>query len=553
MSRYSVLAAFTISLLCCGLAVTAHAACEKEMAALDQRLESGDLNAKQREIVDGVRQSAGYLCNSGQEAQVREMLENLDAMLNAPGIGAPLPQRPTLTPSTSTAKDGTAAGEWPVKSGVSGSGQWIDRPEDMMVYWYKDTDYSNGQLRVLYRTSPSLEQGQSDAWTANVYVVEIDANGNPRQHHLYSRKALETVTMGLLPGEDKVLVQTRALGSGDSPGLQVWSVPGGNVLSNAEIPSANGKRDERWDWGGFKTISTDGNAVFTVTQFTGRRADPPVSIAAWMEVSPDGHIVGRGQNRLENARQAIRFAFPAHTGGAGLALDVSAIDDSGIDGLLDEPFEEEIGGREIRGVLGREMRLVVTGRDTSDAKFGPDLERDLIWRGEMGIPSDLPSAERMQQNQQQMRVMAETEIRAGARRHVRIIKPTTSGYGVLMRVTGNRNIPESQNGRHFTEVTLDGRARHVFLDPIGDELKVRFEDFAAGADDTIYLFADGRGRRGDYDAIVLPVTKGGETGAAIPVEVPDQVEIDQVHGAPSGLWLVGHGMNDALGKVCLWV
>ncbi|MDZ7783831.1 MAG: hypothetical protein U5K56_13145 [Halioglobus sp.] len=150
-------------------------------------------------------------------------------------------------------------------------------------------------------------------------------------------------------------------------------------------------------------------------------------------------------------------------------------------------------------------------------------------------------------------MMARTEIESGARRHIRHIKPTAEGYGVLMRVAGDRRIEPDVNGPHFVEVTLEGERRSVFLGPAADELEVKFEQFAAGDDGAVDPFGDGRARSDRYDGVILPVQADGSLGPAMPVTLPDNVSVDAMIGNSSGVWLIGHGMNDDLDKVALWI
>ncbi len=38
-------------------------------------------------------------------------------------------------------------------------GQWVDRPDEMAQFWLQDMDRLDNSARILYSTSPSLEQG----------------------------------------------------------------------------------------------------------------------------------------------------------------------------------------------------------------------------------------------------------------------------------------------------------------------------------------------------------------------------------------------------------
>lgn len=561
MRRTQYFSAILLGALGCLLAVQpAFAQCRAELAELDRLLESGELNERQVGIVEGMRQSAAYLCSAGQEAKVREMLESVDSILNAPGIGSPMPSVSGRSGKTRGKPDRaddrraqTTARPAAVSPAASDNGQWVDRPEDMLQFWYRDIDRLRDKVRILYSTSPSLEQGRSGTWTANVYVVEITADGKPVQHRVDSRQSLDIVTAALRRGHNQVFAQRHVDGAQEPDRLELWSMPQGNVLSSVAIPAPRSRDGLRPSWSEFRTATFDGNVVFTAVAYEGGRSETPVSTAALMEVSPQGAIVGQAERRLENSKQQFRHWFPAHSGGAGAALDITRLDEQGLSDLIDSPIHREIAGRKMRAVVRSETRLALTDADTSSMALGPALERDLMWVGDMSIPGDLSASQQLAQNREQMLMMARTEIAAGARRHIRLIKPTADGYGMLLRVVGDRRIEPDSNGRHFVEVTAQGEKRSVFLKPAADELGVKFEQFAAADDGTVYLFGDGRSRSGRYDGVILPVLADGELGSAIPVAVPDSVAIDAMISHGSGVWLVGHGMSNTLGKVALWV
>ncbi|WP_405231123.1 hypothetical protein [Lentisalinibacter salinarum] len=537
----------TILLISAGAGASAAlAACEAELAEIDRMLENPDLNEMQVNILEGIRQSAPYLCESGQEERVRQMLEHSDALLKSVE-GMPEQLEAAKMQKQRQREKEAAIGEPPITT--AGAERIFDRPEDMFQYWYKDVDRYGDGIRVLYATSPSLEQGRSGDWTVNVYAVEALSNGTFSQHRLYSKQAYEHTAMGLRPGRDEILIQ-RSRESPEQPDrLQRWSIPEGRVLSSVEIPSPY---EPRWNWSEFRGVTLDGNVFFTTTQYDRNRGGgKPHSTAAWFEFSPDGRVVGKGRRDLENARQQIRHWFPAHTGGVAMTLDTVGKGDRGLSEVLDESYPGEIGGREIEGVVSGELRVAVTGDDSSSIDLSPALERDIMWIGEMSADRDLPGAEQMRQSREQMTFMRNTEVKAGARQNLRVIKPTPAGYGALVRKMSGRDSPD--NGLHFLEVTTEGVRRQFHVQPLAERYEVKFENFAATADGRIYLFGRTRNRRAEADAMIVVLNGSTEDARAVSIVVPDGAEFDEIVADGSGLWIAGHVMSDSLGAPTLWL
>jgi hypothetical protein len=518
----------TAAVLLAALPAVAAAECETELEAFDRQVAAAtELSAFQRQTLQGVRQTAAAMCARGQAALGKQMLNSVIEEL--PGAAAPAETGGPAEPSPGT---------------------WLERPDTMFQFWFQDMDYLDGRLRVLYSTSPSLEQGQSGDWTVNVYVVEVPAAGEPVQHRLYSEQAMEHAAMALRPGEEQVLVQRNA---GGAKHLDVWSVPGGETLSSTEISFPRGPNGENWDWGQFRGTTTDGNIGFVTTQFEGRRSGNPVSTSAWFELTPAGGIVGQGSHVVAGARQQITSWFPAHSGGTGLALDITALGTGGLEDAGEGSFTHEIGSRRIEAVVHREKRLLITDADSKRMSLSPAMERDLMWSGEMSIPSELPSAERLAQNRQQMQLMEKTEIAAGGRRHAEVVRPTANGYGALVRVVANRKLEPPVHGRYFVELSPDAVEREVYLEPIADKTDVKFVDFAGGGNGDVYLLAEGDRREAAMNAHILRLAGNPEARAIADFHLPDAVQLDGMLAADGDAWLAGHGFNDELGKVSLWI
>jgi len=254
----------------------AWSACQDDLATLERMREEPGLSERQIGMLESMQQSARYLCNAGQDAQVRRMVEQADTLLQAVGnmpdaagrAGARSrqgrsPESATEEPSVTTA----------------GAERVFDRPEDMFQYWLKDIDRHGDAIRVLYSTSPSLPQGRSGDCTVNVYAVEASADGTFRQHRLYSKKGYEHTAMALRPDRDEVLLQRRRESGGGEFTLERWSIPEGEVLCSAPVPSP---LDDRLGWSGFRDTTLDGHVFFTVTTYhRNRGGGVPESTAAY--------------------------------------------------------------------------------------------------------------------------------------------------------------------------------------------------------------------------------------------------------------------------------
>lgn len=444
-------------------------------------------------------------------------------------------------------------------------GGWVDRPDDMVQFWLWDMDRLGDRLRVLYSTSPSLEQGQSADWTVNVYLVEMTADGTITQHRLASEQKIDHVSLALRRGHGEVFVQRNAEDPSDGTRLDMLSVPDGTVVSSIAVPSPTGPGGEPWDWDGFRVPTMDGNVVFTTRQQATGASGATVSTAAWFELTPEGAIAGRDAYTVEGDRVAVTGWFPAPGGGLGLVLDLSAGGDDGIASEIETPIERQIGGRTIEAVVYGEKRLLLTDTDATTAWLSPALQRDLLWRGAMAIPQDLPAAQRIEQSNAQMRLTETVELEYGGRRELMTVirgrnridrvRPTGSGYGVLATVTANRRRVPPVHGPYFIELSREeGVRREIYLNPLAEGSDLEFVDFVAGANDAIYLLGRERYGSGALDGQVLWLESDGSR-RAVPISGsgPYRVELDGMVGGISGVWVVGHGMDPDSRKTSLWV
>jgi len=443
-------------------------------------------------------------------------------------------------------------------------GQWVDRPDEMAQFWLQDMDRLDNSARILYSTSPSLEQGQSGDWNVNVYIVNIDKNGAASQQLLYSEPVMEQTHLALRAGREEVLVQRNAEDPAKNDLLEVWSATDGSVRSSIPVPSPEGPQGERWDWSGFQGSTTEGNVFFTTSQRGKNEAGATVGTAAWYTLSPAGDIFGQGAYRRENARLMISGAFAAPDNQIGMVVDITSQDEKGLS-TETGPITFEVGGRTVEGVINREKRLLLATTEGEIAWQSSPLERDLMWGGEVAIPQDLPAEEMMEQNNQQMQLMEATEVAYGARRNllmrsqgatnVALVKPTANGYGALATVVADRRLELPVHGIYFLEFGPDQPLREIYLEPLAEENELSIVDFAAADNGDIYLLARAKRSLKAIAAQVLQMAPDGSIRAAAPLTAsgPSNIELAGIIGGNNGAWVIGKGFNNEAGKTQLWV
>jgi len=203
-----------------------------------------------------------------------------------------------------------------------------------------------------------------------------------------------------------------------------------------------------------------------------------------------------------------------------MALHTVGEGERGLSDVLDESYVHEIGGREIEGVVGGELRIAVTDDDAAELVLGPALEQEIRWIGEMSADPDLPAEQGMRQSQEQMTFTRRKETEAGARRQVKVVKPTPEGYGALVRIMAGRD--NAGHGFHFVELTTEGVRRDIHLEPLGERFDVKFENFAAMQDGVVCLFGrtgrrarDAELNRGEVRAGLRPSVAGAAASSGV--------------------------------------
>lgn len=440
-----------------------------------------------------------------------------------------------------------------ISQGVAGT-YWVERPDEMVVFWLHDVDQHGDRVRILYSTTPSLQQGQADpeGWRTNVYIVEAHADGSVDQRRIASRHE-HLAALLLRRGHDQVFALRRPEKKREPQRLELWSTIDGSVSSSEEAPHLPGTRGSAsTDLAGIFPTN-DGN--FFLTPGTGNAAT-----VSWYKLAPDGTVLGRGDYSHEGARIQVGGWFPASEGGIGLSAQLTvARGEKALTTDIDTPVTRSIGSRTLEARVASETRLLVFDGDGPYRWRSPALERGLMWGGQMQVPSDLEPAESMRQLQQQMSVIERTEIDLGARRTVAEqgrsrynmdrIKQVPGGYGLLATTVANRRLEPPAHGPSYLEIGEDGKLRReIYLGAVADELKAEFHDFLADRDGL--LLAGSRRARG-VQTHATRVSPDGKLLWSRVLEAP--ADIDGVAGAGANVWVFGHSGQGPSAKTLLWL
>lgn len=431
---------------------------------------------------------------------------------------------------------------------------WVQRPDDMVVYWLHDVDQHNDRVRILYSTTPSLQQGQADpeGWRTNVYIVEARADGGVEQRCLSSRNE-HLAALLLRRGHDQAFALRRPDRKGGAQRMELWSTADGAIESSEPAPHLPGARGTGPTDLTHSVPTDDGNFFITSV---GRGA----ATVSWHKLSPDGTVLGHGDYSQEGARLQPSGWFAARDGGIGLSLQLSlAQGATRLSTDIDTPVTRSIGGRTLEANVASETRLMTFDADGSYRWSSPALERALMWGGQMQVPTELPPAENMRQLQEQMRTTERTEIDLGARRTlVKLnrfkrntdgIKPVPGGYGMLATTIANRRLEPPAHGPSYLEIGEDGMLRReLYLGAIADELDAKLQDFVPDDDDL--LLAGTRRARG-VAVQVTRVSADGELQWSRALEAP--APIDGIAGNGANVWVFGHSAQGPSTKTLLWL
>ncbi|TFH48381.1 MAG: cysteine--tRNA ligase, partial [Bacteroidia bacterium] len=197
------------------------------------------------------RSTLEQLCDYLDDATRQAMVDDLDELLSTKSKEELQADRRARTAKEKNRREGSkraaaqAEQEKPIVSAVlrgaptakSLAAQFIVRPEDMVTLWIWDWDTFDGKMRVLYTTTPALQQLGRPDWQQYVYVVETTAQGIATQHLITSKHAQDHEALALRRGHDEIIFQRRIDRQGESSALERWSISGQKQISSATTPN----------------------------------------------------------------------------------------------------------------------------------------------------------------------------------------------------------------------------------------------------------------------------------------------------------------------------
>jgi len=562
-AQYSLLA--LTAMLIAPLAM-AQADCSKEIAAIEERIESGAYSEQSVQLARQLQASFGQMCAFMDEDSKAKFVEQIDEFLpavldedlRAEHEGPSEAEKQANRDTRRRRKEAARVEEVldPVLQAAPtariDSGQFIGRPDPMTHLSIRGWDNFGGKLRILYITNPDRNQSGGPDWKNYIYVAEVAANGTAIQHLVTSKQ--ENLIFGaiaLRPGHDEILLHRRNDNDGKAGTLERWSISGERQISSVPAPNPVWPDGKSTDWGKFRVATSDGNVVFSQIK-SGRRGEP--FTAAWFEASPDGRILGMGS--MSDTRHDYRVPnwFPTRNGGGGIVLTVTPAKGAGtsIDSDVATPIRHQIGGRQIHATVNRETRLLVTNDNASTAWESAGIERDMTWGGELAIPANLPAQQSIEQSNEYRQLVEKVANAYDANRRLSVnhegsyslamIKPMKIGYGLLADVTANRSLTPPIHGPYFLSVDTAGVHKRAYLEPYAEQLDVKFTMLGISENDDVYLYGIPQGSVDDSSVMLLDTTGKPKAYGRIPNG--RKITMDGLYGDSNGAWVNGHAYRD---------
>ena len=544
----------------------AQADCSKEIAAIEERIESGTYSEQNVQLARQLQASFGQMCAFMDEDSKAKFVEQIDEFL--PAILDENLRAEHEGPSESEKQANRDARQGRKEAGrvevvldpvlqaaptarIS-SGQFVDRPDPMTHLSILDWDNFGGKLRILYITNPDRNQSGGPDWKNYIYVVEVAADGSTMQHLVTSKQ--ENLIFGaiaLRAGHDEILLHRRNDNDGKVGTLERWSISSERQISSVPAPNPAWPDGKSTDWGKFRVSTSDGNVVFSQIK-SGQRGEP--FMTAWFEASPDGQVLGMGS--MSDARHDYRIPnwFPTRNGGGGMVLTVTPAKGAGmsVDSDVASPIRHEIGGRQIHATVNRETRLLVTNDNANTAWESAAIERDISWGGDLAIPADLPPQQSMDQSNEYRELMESVANAYDANRRLSVdhegsyslamIKPMKNGYGLLAEVRANRRLNPPIHGPYFLVVDTAGVHKRAYLEPYAEQLDVNFTMLGISDNDDVFLYGFPDGSVDDSSIVLLD--KNGKPKAYGRISNGRTITMDGLYGDSKGAWVIGHAYRD---------
>lgn len=544
------------------------AVCNAAAAKIDERIAEGGHPQQNVELAtqmrDGILQSCAFL----DEATLAGITQGINQVLPGGGGGAAVPQKSAAEKNAEReaqraeadqrqaerakqreAKQARRDAELTLVSnvarkpptGISVKGQTMSRADSMWRASIIDWDIYENRARLLYETRPSREQlGLADA-ARHHYVVEFDKNNSISQHHVVVTDITRTVSAALIRGQNEIILQWHEGGpSGGDPVesmLERWSITDGTMQSSAPAPKLNGPKGPLRAPHHFKLVTADGELLFAVTVPLETGATPKTGVS-WMLATPGGEVLKHGLIAHEDESLSTGSWFASLNGGAGLILDVAAIDDKGISSQL-KPDVLRVGDTDVHGRVFSERRIYVVGSEETGTSL-PAIERRLMW---MGL-ENLDQATMLSGDSMRLTSSAERKYRvndsavslAVAGGYRTAVTAVGDGHAVLVENNDSSNdeFPPT-NGIWLQEFAAGKPRRDTYLNPDAEYLNVLYKMLVPDGEGNLYVASSDFVMRLNDVRELVAYAASSSTTAVVKAMVADDANV----------WLFGEDTSGA--------
>lgn len=538
------------------------AACLGRLKSVDERIASGEYSDQSVQVAKQMRDSIMQSCAYLSDATITPMMEGFEQLLPTRSEAEQQAHEEAKKAERSEQRDAQRA-ELAVRqqeraerkrreaankpkpllvsdilkrppTARSVLAETIDRDDGMYYAELQDWDTFQGKARILYSTAPSREQFVAGTAQHHLYVIEADTSGVLTQRRVMDMPIQRVVAAGLRRGYDEVILQQRPPRLDRPLQLERWSISDRKQLSSVTAPTLPGSTESY-----FCVATSDGNVLFAANDTASKG---PNSIA-WLEVSPDGNISrqGRISSEADKLSKSDASCFDTSGGGGGFIIDVTSIDEDGLDSELDTPLKRHVGDAELEAVVQSERRLLVTNDSDDSAWQSPAIARRFMWRGleKLGPMMSLSAQEELD------KITGDVDFQYGGNSSVvnrqsddgyrSATQAVGDGYGVLIYGRSLAYEHSGVNGSWFYEYAANGDLRETNLDPTGEFLGIRFDMFAAPNEDSVTLY-------GEPYVILLDqnreVTGYGKTSSG------DKMYPGGMIAEESGVWIFGQSRRN---------
>jgi hypothetical protein len=541
--------------------------CSEEIAEIDRRIESGQYPDYNVEMATQMRSALAELCPFMTSDSRAAMMENLETVLPTKSEAERRAEQQARSAELKAEREARKAAEAKAKKARAAlvspvvrtpptartiAATYLDRDERMYYTYAWDWEVHNGNLRLLYCSSPDRGQFAQPDWTVNVYVAEMTPEGEVTHRHIVGEQASDPVGYALRRGHDELFRLRQVYGSqrprastSKPLSLERWST------SEPRLIAAFDMTDLAWNAAGrgwrdptYQVATSDGNLLFAAAD-GGNHDDRQVRMA-WFKLSADARILGSDTYPIEDSVGPWAW-FWTQNGGGGLVANVSPADGTDmVSGLHLDENERKLGA--LTAHVTSETRLIVVGTDGTLAGAPITIERDILPLAPPGSTAPTDPTAMLEAMQRQQRWQDDLNARYDANRRTRymdvglrrveMVRQTSHGYAVLTNVVADRDRETPVHGPWIIEFDHTGRTTgRIYLQQLAEDLDARFDGFTPAPAGGYYLHAP-------TSRQIVRIDPEGNPLARRKGERLDVTE-DGLVADEDGIWLFGHSFEGA--------